>query len=233
MNRVKYILGNINLLNIILIGFLVFFVNYTILPFLNSSIHYSLPVMQKLKTSDSITDKTPEQTKPPSPLDYIIIADQNLFHPERKIPVETKETQAVQRPDFILYGTLVTENLKMAFLDDLKSPFASRGRGKRQRTLKAGESLSGYTLSEVYADKVFMVKGDDNIEVTINDPTKPKRIATKPGTAPIASSQAPGMNGKQPLGKTQTSSVPASSAEKRALKEQKKKEKQTRRPMGE
>lgn len=204
MARIKYILSNINLLNCILTGLILYFVYFTIMPFLSKSIHFSLPPIQNNAAMKSVTDNMPEPEKSLSQMHYAIIAEQNLFHPERKIPLEAKETQPALRPDFILYGTLVSENLKMAFLDDLKSPYSSRGRGKRQRSLKAGQSLSGYTLSEVFADKVVMTKGDEQIIVAVNDPSKPKRMAAR------SAGQSAEIKGKQPPAKVTSAEKPGS-----------------------
>ncbi len=211
MARVKYILSNINLLNAILIGVILYFVYCTIVPFLNRSMHFSLPSLQKDAAIQPVSDIMPEPAQSLSLLNYAIIAEQNLFHPERKIPPETKETQPAQRPDFILYGTLVSESLKIAFLDDLKSPYFSRGRGKRQQTLKAGQSLSGYTLTEVFTDKVVMAKGDDRIILPVNDPSKPKRSAAKSGKTHSASDQSSEIKGKQSPAKVTPSGQPGSS----------------------
>lgn len=211
MTRAKYILSNINLLNSILTGVILYVVSCTIVPYLNKSTQPPLLLIQKDAVIQSGADIMPEPVTSLSLLNYVIIAEQNLFHPERKIPVETKETQSAQRPDFILYGTLVSENLKLAFLDDLKSPYSSRGRGKRQRTLKAGQSLSGYTLSEVFTDRVVMAKGDEQIVVAVNDPSRPKRLPARSGKTPYASDQSPEMKGKQPSAKVTSAGQPGNS----------------------
>ncbi|MBI5849110.1 MAG: hypothetical protein HZB31_14395 [Nitrospirae bacterium] len=198
MARVKYILSNINLLNVLLAGFILFSMLYTIMPFINRSIRSSLPATQKHDTVPSGADTIPEQAKPLSPLDYALIAEQNLFHPERKIPLATKNAQTAEKPDFILYGTLVAEGLKMAFLDDLKAPYSTRGRGKRQRALKVGQSLSGYTLAEVLAEKIVMVKGDERIIVAVNDPSKPRRIVKEQATQKQAKETKEAAEGSAP-----------------------------------
>ena len=163
MNRARYLLGNINLINIMLTGVLIFLVNYMLLPFLNKSMQYSLPVIKKHEEIDSGSDKKPDQTKTPSPLDYMVITEQNLFHPERKIPVEVKEAQPLPKPDFVLYGTLISGDTNIAYMEDKKSPHSTPGREKRQTTLKQGDSMSGFTLKELSEDRVIMVRGDERL----------------------------------------------------------------------
>jgi len=199
MNRTGYLLRNINLINIILTGVLIFLVNYMLLPFLNKSIQFSLPVIAKHEESDSVNDKKPDQVKTPSPLDYMIISEQNLFHPERKIPVEVKEAQPLPKPDFVLYGTLLTEGLKIAYMEDAKSPHSTQGRGKRQTPLKQGEVMSGFTLKELSEDKAIMARGEERLTVYLIDPQKPKeRVLTAPVASPVASSAPATKNVPQP-----------------------------------
>lgn len=231
MGKTRYLLGNINPVNIILTGVLIFFVNYMLLPFLNRSMQYSLPVIKKHEEIDSGGDKKPDQTKTPSPLDYVVITDQNLFHPERKIPVEVKEAQPLPKPDFVLYGTLISGDTNIAYMEDKKSPHSTPERGKRQTPLKQGESMSGFTLKELSEDRVIMVRGEERLTVYLNDPQKPKeRVGTAaPSTAaqgnkvgpqastPQASTQqaiAPG----QPSGETAPKGPPAEVRETRRKK---------------
>jgi hypothetical protein len=73
------------------------------------------------------------------------------------------------KPEFILLGTIITDDIKLAYLENLKEPYSTAGRGKRQRSLRIGDTLSSYTLAEIYPDKVVMVKGEDKIEVNLTD----------------------------------------------------------------
>lgn len=189
MGKARYLLGNINPVNIMLAGALIFLINYMLLPFLNKSMQYPLPVIKKHEEIDSGSDKKTDQTKTPSTLDYAVITDQNLFHPERKIPVEVKEAQPLPKPDFVLYGTLISGDINIAYMEDKKSPQSTPERGKRQTPLKQGESMSGYTLKELSEDRVTMVRGEERMTVYLNDPQKPKQRSV---TAPAPSTAAQG-----------------------------------------
>jgi hypothetical protein len=125
------------------------------------------------------------QTQQPSPMDYVIIADQNLFHPERKIPEIKVE---LPKPEFVLFGTTITSGVSLAYMEDRKTPFSTPGRGKRQRTVKKGEALSGYTLKEVAASQVTMVRGEDIIIVKLDEPFKTRG----PETATSSAAPQPG-----------------------------------------
>ncbi len=138
--------------------------------------------------------RTPEIAKVPAIQDpdgagnpvmqnYAIVAEKNLFHPERRTLLEARD-EAQQKPDVILYGTLITENVKIAYIEDKKSPYATPGRGPRQQTLKKGDKLSGYTLQEIEADRITLVKGDDKIVVRLESPDKRKtgEASARPAT---------------------------------------------------
>jgi hypothetical protein len=186
MGKLRYLFRNINLLNIALIAALVLLANYTVLPLFSVNIKYTLPPPKKI-----VSDKEEEspQSQTPSPLDYMIVAEQNLFHPERRIPPEKKEEKELPKPEFVLYGTLITDEVKLAYFEDLKAPYSTPGRGKRQRPLRLGNTLSGYTLNEIHADRVVMVRGEDRIEVRVLDPQYKKAhsadAAIKPGTSKV------------------------------------------------
>ncbi len=168
MVQLRPVLKNINLLNILLLAIVVVFALRVFMPALHQDIRYLLPPAKK---SFEAEEKPLLQQKLPSLSDYMIISEDNPFHPERKIPVEKKVEQPLPKPEFVLYGTLITDDLKMAYLEDIKAPRTTSGRGKRQVALRQGDSLSGFTLKEIEAGKVVMARGDDKIVVPIIDPT--------------------------------------------------------------
>ena len=144
-----------------------------------------------------------EQPVIPPLQEYAVIAEKNLFHPDRIIPPEKKAEIAVPRPEFVLYGTLIADNVSIAYMSDKKAVRTTPGRGKRQVGLKLGETLSGYTLKEVFSDRVVMVRGDDRIEIRVISPENKKdRIVetTSPTqqTIPTMMPTNPMMPGTQP-----------------------------------
>lgn len=184
----RTVLRHINLLNIFLFGIIAAIAFHTYTSF--SGIRISLPISER-KASAEKQDIKPEPNQSPSIAEYALIAEQNLFHPERKIPPEKKNEQQLPKPEFVLYGTLVTDNIKTAYLEDLKAPHTTQGRGKRQRTLQLGQNLSGYIVKEIHHDKVLMARGDEIIEVKIGDNKRKKTVETAspaPATQPMSDS---------------------------------------------
>jgi hypothetical protein len=144
--------------------------------------------------------------------DYAIITEKNLFHPGRILP-PLKKVEEVPRPDFVLYGTLVTDFLRIAYMTDNKQPRNTPGRGKRQTAVKIGETMSGYVLKDVQPDRVVMARGDDKIEILIIAPGVRKNRGAD-GNAPIP--VKPGTPAASPPGGA-PGSAPEVSAPARAL----------------
>ncbi|OGW52361.1 MAG: hypothetical protein A2Y81_03345 [Nitrospirae bacterium RBG_13_43_8] len=210
MSRVGSLLRNINVLNIILLAIALVLVNYVVLPLLNVKVRYVPAVAKKLSLDK---EKKSAQIPTSNPTDYMVIADQNLFYPGRKIPPEKKEEAALPKPEFVLYGTLITDNLKYAYLEDKKSPRSTPGRGKRQTALKQGDTMSGYTLKEIDHDKVVMVKGEETLIVKVIDIgiKKDREVGSPPAAASIPPSTEPQVQpfpGAQPQRPAQQPPVP-------------------------
>lgn len=152
-----------------------------VLPFVNMDIRVPASVLNKTGAETAI--RTTESTNS-SPIDYALIADQNLFHPERKIPPEKAAEKVVPRPEIVLYGTLISNEVSIAYLEDKKSPRTTPGRGKRQTAAEKGYNLNGYILQQIYPDSVVFVKGDDRMLIRLEDGEK--RRDTEIGKTPLA-----------------------------------------------
>jgi hypothetical protein len=176
MSRTRRILGNFSVVNILLAAVLLVFANNMLLPLLGKSSKLTVPSAKKQAAVPSKTAEKPAESKSPSPSDYFLIAEQNIFHPERKIPPEKKDIAAVPlpKPEFVLYGTLIDGDLRIAYMEDRKAPQNAPTRGKKQIPLRPGEALSGFVLKEMDADKVVMVRGDERLVVSLNDASKSK-----------------------------------------------------------
>lgn len=179
MSISKDIFKNINVINIILIVGLVLFLFGVVLPSYRTDIIPLPPVTDDL-TQEHIGIEKTSVKEMPQHSDYSIVAENNLFHPERKLVISKGDTPAVQKPDFILYGTLIAGDIKVAYIEDTRLPHSSPGRGKRQKALHIGEKLSGYVLSEIYNDRVVMVMGGEEIEVRVLDSSKQRHKVASP-----------------------------------------------------
>ena len=204
MGKLKYFFKNITLLNAFLLIAIIVMVNYSLLPFIYSDIKYTLPLQKKAIVTEEVNQT---EFTPPSPADYMNIAEDNLFHPERRIPPEKKVEPELPKPDFVLYGTMVSDDFKIAYLEDLKAPRSTPGRGKRQTAVKKGDVFSSFTLKEVEADKIVMVRGEEMMTVHIIDQRKPKirevsqQTSAQPAQAPQKGKPTASTSQKAPIAK--------------------------------
>ncbi|MGD1074853.1 MAG: hypothetical protein ABR903_02050 [Thermodesulfovibrionales bacterium] len=203
MRSFKYLLRNITLLNIVLLAAIAVGVTYVFSPVIHLNPKFTSP---QTKKAEAGKDEPAAAIPAPSPLDYAIIAEQNLFHPDRKIPVDKPAEAPLPKPDFVLYGVLITDDTTVAYMEDKKAPQSTTGRGKRQIALRKGESLSGFTVTAIEPTKVVMVRGEETETVNLNDQHAPK---TREGGAPPAPGQPqPPTAGGQPAQAPQPGAAP-------------------------
>ena len=213
MGILRYLARNITVLNLLLAIAIVLGISFVVSPLFSVSVKYSPPPAKKAAETK---EASPAPARVPSPLDYAVIADQNLFHPERKIPVEKAAAAPLPKPEFVLYGVLMTDDASIAYMEDKKSPQSTAGRGKRQAALRRGETISGFTLKEIEADKVVMVRGEEVISVSLNDSHTPKeREAAAAPAQPKPGAQPPGST-FQPQPATPATTAPPPSAPQQA-----------------
>lgn len=174
----KSLIRHITLGNIILAGAAIVFLLYINSPLVPAQ---TSPAAPSASAEDGETAGEEQEIPAPSPADFLAVSEENLFHPERKIPAEKKAEQPLPKPDFVLYGTMITDGLSLAYMEDLKAPRSSPGRGKRQVAMRKGDRISGFTLKEIFPEKVLLVRGEEQLTVAINDPTRLKERSA-PGT---------------------------------------------------
>ena len=213
MTKSRRLLRNINVLNAVLILAVLVMANYAVAPSLRVNLDDILPSQKKTAEEKKLETDTPT---PPSPSDYLIIADENLFHPERKIPPEKKaEEKPLPKPEFVVYGTVISDDASIAYLEDLKAPVNTSGRGKRQITLKKGDVLSGFTLKSVEADKIVMVRGEEKMVISVRNTSRTKpssKPSPQKAAAPVETKSAPSPESlvqKAPLPRTRAPMTPA------------------------
>jgi hypothetical protein len=160
------LLKQINLLNVLLAAIIIAVIVFVLVPVFSGKI--SVPVITMPAAEEQKSEFGPQPVTPPFQ-DYAVVAEKNLFHPGRIVPPEKKD-EAVQRPEFVLYGTLIDDRASIAYISDNRAPRTTPGRGKRQTGLKLGQTMSGYILKEVLHDRVIMVRGDDKMEVKLIAP---------------------------------------------------------------
>ena len=169
-NIAKFLFGNVSILNIILLTITVFFMFYVLLPRYTMHIFSPPPLVKK----NLVPEKPEDRARTLSLSDFSIIGDKNLFHPDREIPVEKKADESappMPQPEYILHGTLVSDS-KHSVFGRCKGAKDHIWQGKRQIALHKGDTLSGFTLKEIYPDRVVMVRGKETITVSIADSHK-------------------------------------------------------------
>jgi hypothetical protein len=191
---VRYFFLSLNVLNSLLVLAVAAVAYFAVIPLWNPVARISLPAVTGAVTSPG--EQTTPQRVPV--MDYALISDKNLFHPERKLPSEkqSEQTEIVAKPEVVLYGTLIADDATYAFIEDKKVPYSTPGRGKRQIALKKGDHLSGYILSEIEANRIVLTKGEEKIVVMLDDGEK-KRTSGVPA-APAATKTATGGIGPSP-----------------------------------
>jgi hypothetical protein len=180
-NIITAFLKQINLLNILLLAVIVLFIIFVLARAFSTKIR--VPVI----TVPAVVEKKSEpaaQPVIPALQEYAMVTEKNLFHPGRILP-PLKKVDDVPRPEIILYGTLITDVLRIAYVVDNKQQRSTPGRGKRQTALKLGETMSGYKLAEVLPDRIIMVRGDDRMEIKVIAPGIKKNRGGD-GTTPAA-----------------------------------------------
>ncbi|HME42716.1 MAG TPA: hypothetical protein VKF36_06495 [Syntrophorhabdales bacterium] len=177
MRLLRHVLRNVNLLNLLLVAAVVLLAIH-VFPFLSMKVTYKTPT---LKETPGAQEEKPATTQSPPAADYVVIAEQNIFHPERKIPPENKDEKEKPKAEFVLYGTLLADGMRLAYLEDKKSPQSTPGRGKRQSVVKQGEVVSGYLLKSVEADRIVLVRGEEQIVALVNDPKRQREGVTSDG----------------------------------------------------
>lgn len=192
----RHLLRNLNIINLLLIAILVMLARYTLYPPPEPKVKINLAEQQKSTVKGDVETKEGVSS---SHADYMVIAEENPFHPERKIPVEKKAEKPLPKPDFVLYGTLITDDLRLAYMEDKKAPVSTPGRGNRQTPLRVGQSLSGFTLKEIEAEKVVMVRGEETMTVYLNDPNVPKKRETTTSTPAVAEHPPQPISTQQPI----------------------------------
>ncbi|MBE0558280.1 MAG: hypothetical protein IH628_13695 [Proteobacteria bacterium] len=185
---VRYVFLSLNVLNGLLALAVAAVVHFAVIPLLNPVARISLPAVEETAAPSG---EQKALSRPFPVTDYTVISDKNLFHPERKIPLEKRPEKAVPKPDVVLYGTLIADDASYAFIEDKQAPYSTPGRGKRQITLKKGDRLSGYTLREITEDRIVLVKGEEKVVVMLDDSGK-KRTDAAPAVPATARTSAAG-----------------------------------------
>jgi len=124
-------------------------------------------------------------TKPTFAVSYNLIAEKNIFSPERKDFQGTgpgSSSKSLIRPEVILYGITIAGDYRSA---SMISPGRSLKRGERDMmTLRLGERIGEYKLTKVLSDRITLEAQGDTFEVFLYDAKAPKKREGGPPGAP-------------------------------------------------
>jgi len=179
-----------------------------------------IPEKEATKKSGTKIEGSPSivgQKEPTTIEAYILIAEKNIFNPERKdfpiikSPMAEAAAEAAAkaakkppvRPKIILYGVTIVGEYQAA---SLANPGRPLQKGERETfTVKLGERIGEYKLSKVSSDRISLEAEGDSFEVLLYDSTTPKRrmgvrtetqpttvISTQPTPAPPVPGSIPG-----------------------------------------
>ena len=181
MTNLHYLVKSMNVLNCLLALALAAAAHDIVVPYLNFKVQSTLPAVGKAATDSTIQ---PLSLPVPPFQDYTIVSEQNLFHPQRRIPPEKIEEKATvaaapfPKPELVLYGTLIADDLSIAYVEDRKAPYSTPGRGKRQTQLKKGDSIGGYLLQEIEPTHIVLVRGEDKLVVSLDEKDRKRSVET-------------------------------------------------------
>lgn len=197
MRFLRNLIQNANVLNVLLAIVILAFAAGIAISAIQTRRLYTIP---RIKEKAPAAVEQPAEVAAKMPSDFAVIGEQNLFHPERTIPVDKKVE--VPRPEVVLYGTMMGTE-RSALIEDKKNPVTTPGRGNRQRFVRKGEVISGYTVTDIMSDRITLARGDDRMTVMLADPGKqrtgdaggPPGEPAAPARAPAARAPAPARPG--------------------------------------
>ncbi|MCG6533339.1 MAG: hypothetical protein L7F78_01320 [Syntrophales bacterium LBB04] len=164
-----YIGASITLLNVALLAVGALAAFYVLLPLLRAHVTFATP---RPRGVSGLVEGSAGQSQPPPLSNFLLIADQNLFHQERRIPPEKKEKPLPPKPDIVLYGTIIMDETLIAFVEDKKSPRTLPTRGKQQMPVKKGDVISGFTVTDIQPDRIVLTRGDEQVSAYVDDEQK-------------------------------------------------------------
>lgn len=193
---------NITLLNVILLVIVVFSLKFKVLPLIDyKPDDFEIdPKTYREKDdsnsqSDNKEDKSGLSIDPGELSSYSIVADQNLFHPDRKIVIVAEKKkeeplpEEIDKPEFILFGTLIADDVRIAFMESNESKSKQKRKSQTSKAMKeakekeknkkkrftVGDTLEGYTLKVINNENVILARGEEKLIVKVYDPSTPKK----------------------------------------------------------
>lgn len=135
---------------------------------------WDLPSPAQAKTPAVVEPLTTPVSSQQRPIPTETIVSKNLFDPERGASL-TREAEANSRAvqrirSMVLLGTAVIGNNRLAILQDSETAPAARTAAPPSglMRIKQGDTVEGFTLSEIADKKVVFTKGPARIELALD-----------------------------------------------------------------
>ncbi len=188
-----------NILRNIIIAVLILLV----IPFLSIKTYevWTRPV--DLTPENKVTKKPEQKRSPPLEIkkesvpiqSFVLISEKNIFSPDRKdFPILTSPEVSKQpeikkpnpRPQIVLYGITILGDYKAATLSNPGDP-RQKITKREMVTVKLGDNIGEYRLSNVMPDRIILESPEDSFEVLLYDPkAQKKRMVVIPDIKPPA-----------------------------------------------
>ncbi|MEW6332828.1 MAG: hypothetical protein AB1558_01000 [Thermodesulfobacteriota bacterium] len=202
MHSRRDVLRNFNVLNLLLAAAVIGFFIHFLGPLLETPTSAEVPKPREIALE--LPSTADEPAKPPI-ADYALIGEQNLFHPDRAVPEGKKPPVSPQpRPELVLHGTMITGELKIAYLADKKAAQKTPGRSAPHIVVKEGDPVSGYVLRQITETMVVLANGEEQMTLYLDELkdrkgeiTGPTRAPSQPATAPTQAMPRPSMPPQQ------------------------------------
>ena len=115
----------------------------------------------------------------------MVIAEKNIFHPDRKefsLPA-VEPAKPAMRPPIQLFGVMIINDLKTVSIANPNKPIP---KGEREtKTMKIGDRVGDYKLTQILPDRIILETPGDTYEVLLYDPKSPKkRVVVKTPSKP-------------------------------------------------
>jgi hypothetical protein len=193
----------------ILLFFIVLILGYENYEIWSSSVSL-VPKKEGARRVEGKTDPLPGFAFPAEPVSreaVDIIAEKNIFNPERKEfsgPAAGGFFKPVTRPQITLFGVAMDGDYQVATIINPGRPLH---KGEREtKSIRVGEMVGEYKLTKILPDRIVMEGGEDSFEVLLYDPRAPKRrvdvrTPAKPATvtSPRAGAPAPTPPARPPV----------------------------------
>lgn len=198
MNARRYLLQSFNVLNLLLLAAVMGTYLFFLAPLLATPTSADVPLPKE--TSPALPADRDTAAKAPA-ADYALLAEQNLFHPDRTLPEGKKPPVSPQpRPELVLHGTLITGGLKIAYLTDKKAAPKTPGRSAPHIIVREGDNVSGYTLRQITENMIMLVNGEEQMTLHLDEVkdrkgeiTGPTRAPSQPTAPPLQGAPMPPM----------------------------------------